>query len=64
MIAVTPERLAEAIAWMTPKRFATLDALTLADIAAAVVADLDGVHVLNTASFARARLIMPLKGAK
>ena len=31
-VQVTPEMLAEAIAWMTPERLAALDAMTNEDI--------------------------------
>ena len=63
-VEVTPERLAEAIAWMTPDRLAWLDALTDDDIAAQIADNPDAAPELNDAWFARARLVTPLKAAE
>jgi hypothetical protein len=63
-VKVTPDRLAEAIAWMTPERLAALDALTDEDIAAQIAADPDVAPELTEEWFENARLVIPLKGKK
>jgi putative transcriptional regulator len=63
-IVVTPERLAEAKAWMSPERWAAFDALTDDDIAAQIASNPDAAPELDDAWFARARLVAPLKAAK
>jgi hypothetical protein len=64
IVEVTPERLAEAIAWLTPERLAWLDALTDEDIAAQIADNPDAAPELDDAWFARARLVTPLKAAE
>ena len=64
IVEVTPERLAEALAWMTPERLAWLDALTDDDIAAQIADNPDAAPELDDAWFARARLVTPLKAAE
>ena len=63
IVKVTPERLAEAKAWMTPERWAAFDALTDDDIAAQIAGNPDAAPELDDAWFARARLVTPLKAA-
>lgn len=63
-VEVTPERLAEATAWMTPERRAWLDALTDDDIAAQIADNPDAAPELDDPWFARARLVRPLKAAE
>ena len=64
IVKVTPERLAEARAWMTPKRLAAFDAMTDEDIAAQIASNPDAAPELDDAWFERARLVIPLKGRK
>ncbi len=63
-VEVTPERLAEAMAWLTPERLAALDALTDDDIVAQIADNPDAAPELDDAWFARARLVTPLKAAE
>ena len=63
-VQVTPELLAEAIAWMTPERLAAFDALTDADIAAQIADNPDAAPELTDEWFENARLVIPLKGRK
>lgn len=64
IVEVTPESLAEAIAWMTPERWTVFDALTDDDIAAQIADNPDAAPELDDAWFARARLVTPLKAAE
>ena len=64
IVRVTPKRLAEAVAWMTPERLAALDAMTDEDIAKQIAENPDAAPELDDAWFARARLVIPLKGKK
>jgi putative transcriptional regulator len=64
IVKVTPERLAEAKAWMTPERLAALDAMTGEDIAKQIAENPDAAPELDDAWFERARLVIPLKGKK
>ncbi len=64
IVKVTPERLAEAEAWMTPERLAALDAMTDEDIAKQIAENPDAAPELDDAWFERARLVIPLKGRK
>lgn len=63
-VKVTPERLAEAIAWMTPERRAAFDAMTDEDIAAQIAANPDAAPELTDEWFDKARLVIPLKKRK
>ena len=63
-VQVSPERMAEAIAWMTPERLAALDAMTDDDIAAQIAADPDAAPELTDEWFENARLVIPLKKLK
>ena len=63
-VQVTPEMLAEAIAWMTPERLAALDAMTNEDIAAQIAGNPDAAPELTDEWFENARLVIPLKGRK
>jgi hypothetical protein len=63
-VKVTPERLAEAIAWMTPERLAALDAITDEDIAAQNASNPDATPELTDEWSENARLVIPLKGRK
>lgn len=63
-IAVTPEVLAEAMAWMTPERIAWLDSLTDEDIAAQIASNPDAAPELDDQWFENARLVIPLKGRR
>lgn len=63
-VAATPDRLAEAIVWMTPERLAALDAMTDEDIARQIAADLDVAPELTDEGFENARLVIPLKGRR
>ena len=63
-VQVTPEVLAEAIAWMTPERLAVLDAMTNEDIAAQIASNPDAAPELTDEWFENARLVIPLKGRK
>ena len=64
IVTVTPERIAEAFAWMTPERLAAFDALTDDDIAAQIASNPDAAPELDDAWFENARLVIPLKGRK
>ena len=64
IVQVTPEVLAEAIAWMTPERLAAFDAMTDADIAAQIADNPDAAPELTDEWFENARLVIPLKGRK
>lgn len=64
IVQVTPEVLAEAIAWMTPERLAALDAMTDEDIAAQIANNPDAAPELTDDWFENARLVIPLKGRK
>jgi hypothetical protein len=64
IVKVTPERLADAYAWMTPERLAAFDAMTDADIAAQIVSNPDAAPELDDAWFEHARLVTPLKGKR
>jgi hypothetical protein len=64
IVTVSPERLAEAQAWMTPARIAALDAMTGEDIAAQIADNPDAAPELDDAWFDRARLVIPLKGRR
>ena len=64
IVKVTPERLAEARAWMTPERLAAFDAMTDEDIAAQIASNPDAAPELDDAWFERARLVIPLKGKR
>ena len=64
IVKVTPERLAEARAWMTPERLAAFDAMTDEDIAAQIASNPDAAPELDDAWFERARLVTPLKGKR
>ena len=48
IVQVTPEMLAEAIAWMTPERLAALDAMTDEDIAAQIASIPDAAPELTS----------------
>lgn len=61
---VTPETMAEAMAWMTPERLAWLDSLTDADIAAQIASNPDAAPELTDEWFENARLVIPLKGRR
>lgn len=61
-VQVTPEILAEAIAWMTPERLAALDAMTDEDIARQIAENPDAAPELTDEWFENARLVIPLKG--
>ena len=63
-VQVTPELLAEAIAWMTPERLAAFEALTDEDIAAQIASNPDAAPELTEEWFENARLVIPLKGRK
>ena len=63
-VTVTPERLAKAIAWMTPERLAALDAMTDEDFARQVAENPDAAPELTDEWFANARLMIPLKGRR
>ena len=63
-VQVTPEVLAEAIAWMTPERLAALDAMTDEDIARQIADNPDAAPELTDEWFANARLVIPLKGRR
>jgi hypothetical protein len=63
-VKVTPEVLAEAIAWMTPERLAALDAMTDEDIAAQIASNPDAAAELTDEWLENARLVIPLKGRK
>lgn len=63
-LVASPERIAEAFAWMTPERRAALDALTDKDIAAQIASNPDAAPELDAAWFENARLVIPLKGRK
>ena len=60
----TPERIAEAFAWMTPERLAALDSMTDEDIAAQIASNPDAAPELDDVWFENARLVIPLKGRK
>ncbi len=64
IVQVSPDRLAEAVAWMTPERMAALDALTDEDIAAQIASNPDAAPELSDEWFENARLVIPLKGRK
>ena len=64
IVKVTPERLAEARAWMTPERLAAFDAMTDEDIAAQIACNPDAAPELDDAWFESARLVIPLKGKR
>lgn len=64
IVKVTPERLADAKAWMTPERLAKLDAMTDEDIARQIAEDPDVAPELTDEWFANARLVIPLKKRK
>ncbi|MBA4748533.1 MAG: hypothetical protein H2056_07450 [Sphingopyxis sp.] len=64
IVKVTPERLADAKAWMTPERLAALDAMTDEDIARQIAEDPDVAPELTDEWFANARLVIPLKKRK
>ena len=64
IVEVTPERLAEAMAWMTPERLAALDAMTDDDIAAQIADNPDAAPELDADWFARARLVTQLRAAE
>ena len=64
IVKVTPERLAEACAWMTPERLAAFDAMTDEDIAAQIASNPDAAPELDDAWFESARLVIPLKGKR
>jgi hypothetical protein len=64
IVKVTPQRLAEAYAWMTPERFTTFDTMTDEDIAAQIASNLDDARELDDVWFERARLVTPLKGKR
>ena len=64
IVEVTPEMIAEGIAWMTPERLAWLDALTDDDIAAQIATNPDAAPELDDAWFARARRVTPLRAAE
>jgi hypothetical protein len=49
IVKVTPERLAEAEAWMTPERLAAFDAMTDDDIAAQITSNADAAPELGRA---------------
>ena len=59
-VKVTPERLAEAIEWMTCKRLAKLDAMTNEDIARQIAQNPDAAPELTEEWFENARLVIPL----
>ena len=61
---VTPERLADAVAWMTPERLAALDAMTDEDITRQIAENPDAAPELTDEWFERARLVIPLKNRK
>ena len=63
-VQVTPELLAEVIAWMTPERLAAFEALTDEDIAAQIASNPDAAPELTEEWFENARLVIPLKGRK
>ena len=64
IVIVTPEMIADGVAWSTrPENLAWLDALTDDDIAAQIAANPDAAPELDDAWFARARMVMPLKRA-
>jgi hypothetical protein len=63
-VKVTPDRLAEAIAWVTPERLAALDAMTDEDIAAQIASNPDAAPELTEEWFENARLVIQLKGRK
>ena len=54
-VAVTPDRLAEANAWMTPERLAALDAMTDDDIARQIADNPDATPKLTDEWFENAR---------
>ncbi len=65
IVEVTPEMIAEGVAWTTrPENLAWLDALTDDDIAAQIADNPDAAPELDDAWFARARLVTPLKAAE
>ena len=64
IVRVTPELLAEAIAWMPPERLAAFDALTDEDIAAQIASNPDAAPELTDEWFENARLVISLKGRK
>ena len=64
IVKVTPERLADALAWMTPERLASLDAMTDEDIARQIAENPDVAPELTDEWFANARLVIPLKNRK
>ena len=64
IVQVSPDRLAEAVAWMTSERMAALDALTDEDIAAQIADNPDAAPELTDEWFENARLVIPLKGRK
>lgn len=63
-VQVTSDRLAEAIAWMTPERLAAVDAMTDEDIAAQIAANPDAAPELTDEWFENANLVIPLKKRK
>lgn len=56
--------LAEATEWATPDRLSALDAITNEDIAREIAQNPDAAPELTDEWFARARLVIPLKGRK
>jgi len=64
IVEVTPDLLAEAIAWMTPERLAALDAMTDEDIAQQIADNPDAAPELTDEWFENARLVIPLKGKR
>ncbi len=56
--------LAEATEWATPDRLSALDAITDEDIAREIAQNPDAAPELTDEWFARARLVIPLKGRK
>jgi hypothetical protein len=60
IVAATPDRVAEAIAWMTPERRAALDAMTDEDIAAQIAGNPDAAPELTDEWFENAQLVIPM----
>ena len=63
-VIVTPELLAALREEITPEFLAAFDAMTDEDIAAQIASNPDAASELDDAWFARARLVIPLKGRK
>ena len=61
ILEVTPERLAEAWAWLAPERLGALDSMTDDDIVAQIAANPDAAPELYDAWIARAQMVTPLK---